>query len=106
MCSSHHGDDNQERRVVMNESRFATKTKDVTCKVTAIRSSLAGLASALAICSPVRVLHAQPAQGHGMHDTHGGWMGGWAGGGMWLWTVIGVLVVALLVVVIGKLSKK
>lgn len=32
--------------------------------------------------------------------------GGWVGGGMWLWTVIGVLVVVLLVVVIGKLSKK
>jgi hypothetical protein len=28
------------------------------------------------------------------------------GGGMWLWTVIGVLVVVLLVVVIIKLSKK
>jgi hypothetical protein len=28
------------------------------------------------------------------------------GGGMWLWTVIGVLVVVLLVVVINNLSKK
>ncbi len=28
------------------------------------------------------------------------------GGGMWLWTVIGVAVVVLLVVVISKLSKK
>ena len=28
------------------------------------------------------------------------------GGGMWLWTAIGVLVVVLLVVVINKLSKK
>jgi hypothetical protein len=28
------------------------------------------------------------------------------GGGMWLWTVIGVLVVVLLAVVIIKLSKK
>lgn len=28
------------------------------------------------------------------------------GGGMWIWAVIGVVVVALLVVVIGKLSKK
>ena len=27
-------------------------------------------------------------------------------GGMWIWTVIGVLVVVLLVVVISKLSKK
>jgi hypothetical protein len=33
-------------------------------------------------------------------------MGGWAGGGMWIWTVIGVAVVVLLVVVIGKPSKK
>ena len=32
--------------------------------------------------------------------------GGWMGGGMWLWTVIGVLVVVLLVVAIIKLSKK
>lgn len=37
-----------------------------------------------------------------MHD--GGWFG--MGGGMWVWTVIGVLVVVLLVVVINKLSKK
>jgi hypothetical protein len=35
-----------------------------------------------------------------------GRMGGWAGGGMWLWTVIGVLVAALLVVAITELSKK
>ena len=35
-----------------------------------------------------------------------GWMNGWPGGGMWLWAVIGVVVIALLVVVIGKLSKK
>jgi uncharacterized membrane protein len=40
-----------------------------------------------------------------MNQTNG-WMGGWAGGGMWLWTVIGVAVVVLLVVVINKLSKK
>jgi uncharacterized membrane protein len=36
-----------------------------------------------------------------------GWMGGtngWMGGGMWLWTVIGVLVVILLVVLINKVS--
>jgi len=33
-------------------------------------------------------------------------MSGWSGGGMWLWPVIGVLVVVLLVVVISKLSKK
>jgi hypothetical protein len=35
-----------------------------------------------------------------------GWMSGWAVGGMWVWPVIGVLVVVLLVVVIYKLSKK
>jgi len=35
-----------------------------------------------------------------------GWMVGWAGGGMWIWTVIGVLVVVLLVVAINKLSHK
>jgi hypothetical protein len=31
---------------------------------------------------------------------------GWMGGGMWIWTGIGVLVVVLLVVAINKLSKK
>jgi len=31
---------------------------------------------------------------------------GWMGGGIWLWTVIGVLVVVLLAVVINKLSNK
>jgi hypothetical protein len=31
-------------------------------------------------------------------------MGGWMGGGMWLWTVIGVLLVVLLVVAIIKLA--
>ena len=35
-----------------------------------------------------------------------GCMGGWTGGGMWIWAVIGVAVVGLLVVVISKLSKK
>ncbi len=33
-------------------------------------------------------------------------MNGWMGGGMWIWTVIGVLIVVLLVVAINKLSKK
>jgi uncharacterized membrane protein len=40
-----------------------------------------------------------------MNQTNG-WMGGWAGGGMWIWTVIGVVVVVLLVVVIINQSKK
>jgi hypothetical protein len=31
---------------------------------------------------------------------------GWMGGGMWIWTAIGLLVVVLLVVVITKLSNK
>ena len=31
---------------------------------------------------------------------------GWMGGGMWVWTVIGVLVVVLLVVVFNQVSKK
>ena len=41
-----------------------------------------------------------------MMNQGGGWMGRWAGGGMWVWTVIGVLVIVLLVVLIGKLSNK
>jgi hypothetical protein len=41
-----------------------------------------------------------------MMNHSDGWMSGWMGGGMWLWTVISVLVVVLLVVVINKLSKK
>ncbi len=34
------------------------------------------------------------------------WMTGWMGGGMWIWTAIGILVLVSLVVVIGKLSKR
>jgi hypothetical protein len=33
-------------------------------------------------------------------------MDGWMGEGMWIWTVIGILVVVLLAVVIIKLSNK
>ena len=33
-------------------------------------------------------------------------MNGWMGGGMWFYTVIGVLVVVLLVVAINKMSQK
>jgi uncharacterized membrane protein len=36
-----------------------------------------------------------------MHYTNG-----WMGGGMWVWTVIGVLVVVLLVAVVSKRSKQ
>ena len=38
-----------------------------------------------------------------MMNGFGGWMGG---GGMWTWSVLGVLVVALLVVVVAKMSRK
>ena len=41
-----------------------------------------------------------------MMNQNDGWMRGWSGGGMWLWTVIGTLVVVLLVVMITKLLKK
>lgn len=43
-----------------------------------------------------------------MMNQGSGWMdhGGWMGGGMWLWATIGVLVIGLLVVLIGKISKK
>jgi uncharacterized membrane protein len=41
-----------------------------------------------------------------MMNQTDGWMGGWTGGGMWLWTVIGVVVVVLLVVIITNQSKK
>ena len=33
-------------------------------------------------------------------------MNGWMGGGMWIYTVIGVLVVVLLVVAINKMAQK
>lgn len=33
-------------------------------------------------------------------------MNGWMGGGMWICTVIAVVIVILLVVMIGKISKK
>jgi uncharacterized membrane protein len=39
-------------------------------------------------------------------DQASGHMNGWLGGGMWLWTVISVLVVVLLVVLVNRSSKK
>jgi len=33
-------------------------------------------------------------------------MNGWMGGGMWIWPVIGILLVMLLIVAISKLSRK
>lgn len=41
-----------------------------------------------------------------MMDHANGWMSGWTDGGMWIWPVVGVLVVVLLVVVILKVAKK
>ena len=41
-----------------------------------------------------------------MMNQTDGWMGGWAGGGMWVLTVVGVLLIVLLVVAINKLAKK
>lgn len=41
-----------------------------------------------------------------MMNDNNGWTHGWMGGGMWLWPVIGLLVVVLLVVAIMKMSKK
>ncbi|MHB8203465.1 MAG: hypothetical protein ACYDHG_07125 [Desulfomonilaceae bacterium] len=74
-----------------------------------IRSSLA-LALALAIWSPVQALSAGPGDGKmmegNMMNQTDGWMGGWVGGGMWLWTVVGILVIVLLVVVISRLINK
>jgi hypothetical protein len=36
-----------------------------------------------------------------MNNTNGT-MGGWAGGGIWLWAVVGVAVVILLAVAVAK----
>jgi len=41
-----------------------------------------------------------------MMNQTDGWMHGWSGGGMWVWTVVGILVVGLLIVAIGLLLKK
>ena len=49
---------------------------------------------------------AQMGTGQGMGQGSMNHTNGWMGGGMWLWTVIGVLVVVLLVVLITKVSNK
>jgi len=49
---------------------------------------------------------AQMGGGHGMGQGGMNHTNGWMGGGMWLWTAIGILVVVLLVVLISKLSNK
>jgi hypothetical protein len=47
-----------------------------------------------------------PIQKEILMNHMNGWADGWMGGGMVLWTPIGVLVVILLVVLIIKVSKK
>lgn len=44
-------------------------------------------------------------QSNEMMNHSDGWMHGW-GGGMWLWTGLGVLIIVLLVVLIGRKGKK
>jgi hypothetical protein len=65
-------------------------------------------ASAHVLVCPVAGWSQRNERSFMMNQTDGwmGGMGGWMGGGMWIWTVIGVLVVVLLVVVINKLSNK
>lgn len=70
-----------------------------------IRSSLA-LAMIMTIRSPVHAQSAGSGNGSMMGGTMMNHTYGWMGGGVWIWTVIGVLVVVLLVVVISKLLKK
>jgi uncharacterized membrane protein len=41
-----------------------------------------------------------------MMDQVSGHMNGWLGGGMWLWTVIGLVVVVLVVVMISRSYRK
>jgi hypothetical protein len=69
-------------------------------------------------CGPVAATsNDTAASAHGLDSPRVGWSqrnergfmmnhDGWMGGGMWIWTVIGILVVVLLVVVINKLSNK
>ena len=48
----------------------------------------------------------QHAETQFMMNQTDGWMHGWSGGGMWAWTVVGLLVVGMLIVAIGQLLKK
>ena len=41
-----------------------------------------------------------------MMNHANGWMNSWMGGSMYIWPVVGTLVVVLLVVAIMKMSKK
>jgi uncharacterized membrane protein len=62
-------------------------------------------ASAHGLDCPVVDWSQRNERGFIMNHTNG-WMGGGIVGGMWIWTVIGILVVVLLVVVITRLSNK
>lgn len=35
-----------------------------------------------------------------------GYTNGWMGGGMWIWTILGIVGVVLLGVIVGKMSRK
>ncbi len=41
-----------------------------------------------------------------MMNNSSGWMGSGMHGGMWLWPVVGVLVVAVIVFIVIRLTKK
>lgn len=41
-----------------------------------------------------------------MMNQTGGWMGGWMGGGVWFWPVGSLLVVAVIVILVVRLTKK
>lgn len=41
-----------------------------------------------------------------MMNQTDGWMSAWMGGGMLVWTAVGILVVVVLVVALSKLSRK
>jgi uncharacterized membrane protein len=45
-------------------------------------------------------------EGNTMMNYGDGWMNGWLGGGMWVWTVVGLVVLVLLVVLVIKVSSK
>jgi len=41
-----------------------------------------------------------------MMNLSDGWMSGWSGGGMWIWPMIGIVVVILLIVLISRVPTK
>jgi hypothetical protein len=95
--------DNSRTSIAKNtdEQKKATEYENPieydSCDVFEPRSGLGHLVSSP---SPIR------RSWGGKYDESFKRMGGWMGGGMWLWTVIGIMVVVLLVVIIGKMSRK